>query len=548
MVSVFPIKIAIITPIEDAIPVQVSAYKAWMPRYGSVAVAQALKDAGYDTRHYCEHSGSIIDWEWVYSCDYVGLSLMTFCARKGAEYARRIRAHSQAQIIVGGCHASVAPEESLTYADIVVRNEGEAVLLELLEAISSGEDFSPVRGISFRDDSGRIHHNPDHEFIDDLDRRVDLSVIDGYPRNTWGRFVGEVFRRRQIPRISLPVAQSSRGCVHRCKFCMVKYELGSRYRRRSPEIVIEEVRRGFDFLKSRTIFFVDNDFTHDTKHALAVLSPLVKEFDGHFSLYFFSRIDLARKPRLLEILRQIDHVYIGVGFESTNDSTLSDFDKGQREGDFLQSVSQLHSCGINIHGLFIFGADTDTVTSLSETVEFALMNKLYTVGFSALYDIPGKEKTVGIPQLIPDHRFIHKDWRLFTGHFVVHYPARIRPSQLQRIIIDGQKRFFRQNRDTFFQYFPVYASSEPYVRYLERVEEGLYDADDRLIEERLVGRTYETLPENVPLRASNWVKNREMGEFVFQNAFRRKAWRMLASNFGLGGARFKTLPTGSLQT
>ncbi len=77
------VRIALITPIEDDIPVQVSAYKAWMPRYGSVAVAQALKDAGYEIRHYCEHSGSVIDWDYVYSCDYVCFSLMTFCAYRG---------------------------------------------------------------------------------------------------------------------------------------------------------------------------------------------------------------------------------------------------------------------------------------------------------------------------------------------------------------------------------------------------------------------------------------------------------------------------------
>lgn len=541
-------RVAIITPIEDEIPVQVSAYKAWMPRYGSVAVAQALKDAGHEVRHYCEHSGSIIDWGWVYSCDYVGLSLMTFCARKGAAYARRIRAHSQARIIAGGCHASVAPEDCLSFADIAVRNEGEAALLEVLETLHNGGDLSGVRGISFRDDAGRAHHNPDRAFIEDLSRIVDISLIDGYPKNEPRRFLGEALRRRQIPRISLPVAQTSRGCVHRCRFCMVKFELGSTYRRRPPEVVVEEIRRAFSHLRSRTIFLVDNDFTHDTEHALAVLEPLVQEYAGRFSIYFFSRIDLARKPRLLEVLRRIDHVYIGVGFESTSDATLSEFSKGQRQGDFTASVDTLHACGFNIHGLFIFGADTDTVASLEETVRFALRNRLYTVGFSALYDIPGKEKTLGLPQLIPDHRFVHRDWRLFTGHFVVHYPKLMRPSQLQRAIIAGQKRFFRENRSTFFQYFPVYASSEPYIRFLEKAERGLYDEQDRLIEERLAGRTYDDLADSVPLRASRWVAGRETAEFVMQNAFRSKAWQMLAANFGGRGRRAEPLLPGSLQT
>ncbi len=530
-------RVAVITPLEDDVPVQVSAYKAWMPRYGSVPVAHAISDAGFEVRHYCEHSGSVIDWDYVLSCDYVCFSLMTFCAYRGYRYARRVRARSSATIIFGGCHATVAAEDCLDYCDYVVRNEGEETVVDLLRTLEAGREPVNVLGVSMHGDGDRYRHNPDRPFMRDLSREVDLSVIDGYPPNTFGRFVSEPLKRGHLPRISLPVAQSSRGCVHRCRFCMVRYELGSEYRRRPPELVVREIGRAFDFLRSRTVFLVDNDFTHRTDHALAILEPLIKAYDGHFNIYFFSRVDLARKPELLNALSRIDNVYIGVGFESTNDQTLSQFCKGQRESDFEESVRTLHSRGFNIHGLFIFGGDADTVGSLEKTVRFAVRNKLYTVGFSALYDIPGKERSVGLPQLIPDHRFIHRDWRLYTGHFVVFYPKRMRPSQLQRMIVEGQRQFFRENRDTFFQYFPVYASSVPYVRYLEEAEKGLYDSDDHLVEERLQGRTYDDLATEVRIRASRLVQGRETLEFLLQNASRPKAWRMLASNFSVSRRR-----------
>ncbi len=529
-------RVAVITPLEDDVPVQVSAYKAWMPRYGSVPVTQAIRDAGFEVRHYCEHSGSIVDWDYVLSCDYVCFSLMTFCAHRGYRYARRVRTRSNATIIFGGCHASVAAEDCLDYCDYVVRNEGEETVVELLLTLVEGREPAEVRGISSRDGNG-YRHNPDRSFLRDLSRHVDLSVIEGYPRNTVGRFVTEPFRRGHLPRISLPVAQTSRGCVHRCRFCMVRYELGSEYRRRPPETVVREIAEAFDFLHSRTVFLVDNDFTHRSDHALSILEPLIEMFDGHFNIYFFSRIDLAHKPELLEVLSRIDNVYIGVGFESTNDQTLSQFCKGQRESDFEESVRTLHSRGFNIHGLFIFGGDADTVGSLEKTIRFAVRNKLYTVGFSALYDIPGKERSLGIPQLIPDYRFVHRDWRLFTGHFVVFYPKLMRPSQLQRMVVEGQRRFFRENRETFFQYFPVYASSIPYVKYLERVEAAFYDSDDCLIEDRLREMTYDDLPTQVPVKGSWLVEARETAEFLVQNATRPKAWRMLASNFSMSRRR-----------
>jgi radical SAM superfamily enzyme YgiQ (UPF0313 family) len=119
---------------------------------------------------------------------------------------------------------------------------------------------------------------------------------------------------------------------------MVKHELGAQHRRRPPGVVVSEIRRSLEFLRSRTVFFVDNDFTHDADHAVAILEPLVDAFEGRFSLYFFSRISLARKPRLLEVLRRIKNVYIGVGFESTNDLTLDQFAKGQSRAEINGAV------------------------------------------------------------------------------------------------------------------------------------------------------------------------------------------------------------------
>ncbi len=167
---------------------------------------------------------------------------------------------------------------------------------------------------------------------------------------------------------------------------------------------------------------------------------------------------------------------------------------------------------------------------------------------SDLVSLPGIENITGIPQIIPDHRFIHRDWRLFTGHFVVFFPKQIRPSQLQRLIIEGQRHFFRKNRKTFYQYFPVYASSEPYCRYLEEQEKDLYDDNDCLIEERLLNRTYKDLSDYVPIKPSHWVKTREIGEFLAQNLFRRTAWKMLSRNFRLTNrSSSKTADPGSVQ-
>ncbi|MDP8255335.1 MAG: radical SAM protein [Candidatus Alcyoniella australis] len=518
------LRIALVSPYEHSIPVQVTAYRAFMPRYGLLTVADAMLRAGHHVQVYCELCGSKVDWDYVFSADVVCISCLTYCAPKAYQYIDRIRAHSSAPIIMGGCHASSLPEDCLEHCDYVVRNEGEKTIVELLEALEGSGDPSAVRGVSFCNAAGAIVHNPDNEFIDVLDYLADPSVVSGFTARSRGFYLRDGLLNG-IPRFNIAVIQTSRGCPFDCAFCFVKQELGKKYRKREPELVLREIERSVEVLKTRFVFFVDNEFTLDRDHALAVLSLLEQRFHGDLDLFFFARIFIAQDHELMQAIERAGRACIGVGIESLNPRTLELFHKPQSVEDIHQCLGLLTRYRVATQLLFIFGSDTDTIEHTRQARDLVISHRAYNWGFASIYDLPGREKALGLPQFLPDERFIHRDWRFYSGNFVVHYPLHIRPSVLQREMSLAYREFYRANREALYQYHPIQATFRKYIPILESAEQGLYDSSDNLISERLPGplagqRRLGIEPGSVSVVG-------EVARFYWNNLTRPVAWRYL---------------------
>ena len=106
--------------------------------------------------------------------DIVGISCNTIQFIPGLKVAKAAKEAGK-KVIMGGPHPTSRPKEVLEsgYVDYVVRAEGEITSVELLEALKqkNGFDTGKILGISWIDkESGKIVHNPDRPFINDLNR------------------------------------------------------------------------------------------------------------------------------------------------------------------------------------------------------------------------------------------------------------------------------------------------------------------------------------------------------------------------------------------
>ena len=110
--------------------------------------------------------------------------------------------------------------------------------------------------------------------------------------------------------------------------------------------------------KPKWVFFYDDNFTADRKHTKELLQKMIAEgITPKWSAQV--RIDVAKDPELLTLMKRAGCTYIYVGLESINPETLKALNKGQTPEQIESAINTIHNYGINIHGMFIFGADSD---------------------------------------------------------------------------------------------------------------------------------------------------------------------------------------------
>jgi radical SAM superfamily enzyme YgiQ (UPF0313 family) len=130
-------------------------------------------------------------------------------------------------------------------------------------------------------------------------------------------------------------------------------------------------------------------------------------------------------------------VYLGL--ESVNQATLDGFEKSQTVEDIERAIKLLHEYGIRSHGMFVLGADTDTVQTVRDTVAFAVKNRIDTVMLNILTPLPG---TPQFADLDAAGRIFDKRWELYDAHHAVFEPRLMTPYELQIEVLRGYMRFY----------------------------------------------------------------------------------------------------------
>ena len=390
--------------------------KVLLPRLGLPIIAAKLKEHGHDVLIYNSQMAPI-DWDDVNSADLVGLSGTTSTTTTAYEMADGLRARG-IPVIIGGSHVTFMADEALEHTDYVARGEGgEQIMLELIEALAGAREPDTIGGLSFRRD-GEAVHNALRERLTDLDELPfpDLRLLVGSERLT-----------------TTPI-MTSWGCPFACNFCSVTAMFGRKYRFRSAESVIAEIK---DKRPAR-IFFYDDNMAADKKRLKRLLQMMIDE-DLVIPWSAQVRIDVARDRELLELMRRSGCGLVYLGLESVSQDTLDSYDKSQTVDDIVEGIRILHEYGIRSHGMFVLGADTDSVQTVRDTVDFAIKNRIDTVMLNILTPLPG---TPQFEELNAAGRIFEKRWHLYDAHHVVFEPKLMTPYELQIEDIRGYMRFY----------------------------------------------------------------------------------------------------------
>ena len=397
---------------------------AKLPRIGIALIATILNKNGYHVKAYCEDF-STINMEEIKDADLVGISAITSTSTRSYKIISEIRKiNPTIPIVMGGPHPTFLPDEVLENgADFAVRGEGEKTILELIDALEGKINFFDVDGLSFKN-NGNVVHNKDRELINNLDEIPfpDWSLIEN---------------SNQINYIPI---QTSRGCPYNCKFCTVVKVFGRKYRFRSVDSVIAEIKyllKTFEGTKAKRIFFYDDNFSANKKRTKSLLRKIIEQKINMPTWFSQERLEIAKDEELLNLMVKTGCKRIMAGIESVNPETLKEYNKQQEVDEIKNSINILHKHGIGVHGMFVLGGEHDDIDSIKKTMSFIIENKIDTVQIMMLIPFPGTEiydeyKKQG--RIIFDGP---KNWYLYDGHHVVFQPNLIAPWDLQaKVSID----------------------------------------------------------------------------------------------------------------
>jgi hopanoid biosynthesis associated radical SAM protein HpnJ len=279
-----------------------------------------------------------------------------------------------------GAKVAVEPEASLAASraiDFVAREEFDFTVKEVAE----GKAFADIDGLSYRNPAGDIVHNRERAILENMDELP--FVTDVYKRDLRieDYFIGYL----KHPYVSL---YTGRGCKSRCTFCLWPQTVGGhRYRVRSVEHVIEEIRQAkAAFPQVKEFFFDDDTFTDNLPRAEAIAREL-----GKLGVTWSCNAK-ANVPRsTLEVLRDNGLRLLLVGYETGNQQILYNIKKGMRVDVARRFTKDCHELGIKIHGTFILGLPGESRETIEETINFAADINPHTIQVSLAAPYPGTE-------------------------------------------------------------------------------------------------------------------------------------------------------------
>lgn len=392
-----------------------------LPRLGTLILGTMMKGRGWDTEVFVEDFRKI-DFEAIASADLIGISTITSTAPRAYAIADRAR-EAGIPVIMGGPHVTYLAEEALEHADFVIRGEGERPLMAFIDAWERGGGYDDIPNLSYQKD-GQTVHNPLLPFSGELDRIPfpDLSLL-------------KPDRPRRTKMSSIPVL-TSRGCPFDCSFCSVTGMFGKKYRFRSTENIIEELRQ-YD-RRGNFIFFYDDNFAANRERAKALCAAMIRE-RFKFKWTTQVRADVARDLELVKLMKKAGCHTLYIGFESVNPESLKGMKKNQTVAEISNAVKVLRRHRIHIHGMFVLGFDQDDWKTVMRTVKFAKKARLTSTQFLILTPLPGSEF---YEKVASENRIRFHDWTLYDAHHVVFQPARFSLFDLQKAQMVCHKKFY----------------------------------------------------------------------------------------------------------
>lgn len=292
-------------------------------------------------------------------------------------------------LVAGGIHPTILPEDVLRNnpIDCIVLGEGETTFNQLVENYAATGRLSPesLDGVVWND-GGNPQIRPKTTYIENLDELPiparHLLDIPGYLGRSGGRWSS-----RRKTNLSI---LTSRSCPGRCSFCSIHAVFGPRWRARSPERVVEEVREVHEKYRPNLIAFEDDRLTVDRLRLIQICQGLAN-LPHPVQWFTPNGVHVADlDDELLRIMRDAGCRSLNLAIESGDQEILrSVIGKKASSEQARQVCEACHKLGVRTNGYFVVGMPGETEDSLERSLDFCLTLPLDGLGVFVATPFPG---------------------------------------------------------------------------------------------------------------------------------------------------------------
>ncbi len=246
--------------------------------------------------------------------DLVALTALTPTIGRALETAQVVKETLPNSIVVmGGYHPTFNFIETLEdeNVDIVIRGEGEYIMLNLVQALENHSNLHDVKGIVFEDkNSKEVVITPEAPLIDNLDE-IPFPALNLLPLKKYRLLDMDTHMATMI---------TTRGCPMQCSFCSSAAMHGRKIRERSVKNIVDEI----EYLKTTydidTIAFMDDTFTLKKRKVIAICDEILKR-NIKIMWGCTSRVDTLDET-LLKKMKDAGCITIFIGVESADQQQL----------------------------------------------------------------------------------------------------------------------------------------------------------------------------------------------------------------------------------
>jgi anaerobic magnesium-protoporphyrin IX monomethyl ester cyclase len=345
----------------------------WPPAWAAY-LAGALRGAGYDDVHFIDAMTDHVDDAALEARirelkpDIVGTTAITPSIYKAEETLKIAKKVSPAIItMLGGVHATFMFKQVLTEApwiDVIVRGEGEEILLELVRAIDDGRwplARHEIEGLAFLDGADIIATKA-APTVKDLEKiKPDWGILE------WGKYI-------YIPlgkRVAIP--NMARGCPFTCSFCS-QWKFWRDYRIRDPKAVVDEIETLVNDHDVGFFILADEEPTINRKKFIAFCEELIaRGLPDKIQWGINTRVtDILRDEEYLALYRRAGLVHVSLGTEAAAQLKLDLFNKETTVEQNKKAIRLLREADILVEAQFIVGLENETAETLEETYRMAM--------------------------------------------------------------------------------------------------------------------------------------------------------------------------------